>query len=104
LGGAGRGYKMKKRWAVVLLVLGIFGVLQYFYFQFFSTLALDYHYTTYPDPEFGKFGLMHIETTVTRNWSVGIVPAIVGVIFVLIGGLKLGKNKGAESKSDAVSR
>jgi len=95
---------MKKRWAIVLLVLGVFGVLQYFYFQFFTTLALDYHYTTYPDPEFGKFGLMHIETTVTRNWGVGIVPAIVGTIFVLVGGINLGRKKKAETQSDAVSR
>jgi len=95
---------MKKRWAIVLIVLGCIGVIQYFYFQFFTTLALDYHYVTTPDPTWGKYGLIHIETTVTRNWLVGIIPAIVGVIFVLIGGVKVGKNKSASVESDATSR
>lgn len=88
---------MKKRTAIILLVLGSIGILQYLYFQFCTTIALDYHYTTYPDSEFGKFGLMHIERTVTRNWAVGIIPAIIGPILVLVGGVSLGKRKSEAS-------
>jgi hypothetical protein len=83
--------KMKNRWAVILVILGCIGILQYCYFQLFTSLAIHNIYNVIPDPTYGKWGLMDVEVTVIRDWGVGIIPAIAGAFLILIGGIRLKK-------------
>jgi len=73
---------------IALVVLGILGIAQYIYFQF-TPLAFNYSYSVTPDKDFGEFGLMHLDTIVTRDWSVGIVGAGLGILLLLVGVFKL---------------
>lgn len=70
--------------SITLIVLGILGIFQYVYFQF-TSLALNYTYKIWPDEEFGKFGLQHIETTVTRDWSLGLAGILIGAVLLVLG-------------------
>jgi hypothetical protein len=85
---------------ITLIALGVVGVLQYIYFQF-TPLALKYSYEMTPDPEFGEFGLINLETSVTRDWMLGIIPALVGVCLLVFGVVRLAlKRNKIENKTD----
>jgi len=77
---------------ITLIVLGVVGVLQYIYFQL-TPLALNYSYELAPDPEYGQFGLMDLETTVTRDWTVGVIGLLIGLVLLSIGVYKLVKSR-----------
>jgi len=77
---------------ITLIVLGVVGVLQYIYFQL-TPLALNYSYELVPDPEYGQFGLKTIETTVTRDWTVGVIGLLIGLVLLSIGVYKLVKSR-----------
>jgi hypothetical protein len=81
---------MKK--TIAFIVLGSLGVLQYVYFQF-TPLAFNYSYKVVPDSEYGKFGLMTLETTVTRDWTAGIIGALIGIVLLCLGIIQLRRKR-----------
>ena len=68
----------------ILTTLGILGIIQYIYFQF-TPLALKYSYIITPDPNYGQFGLNHITTIATRDWTLGIVGLVIGIVLLTLG-------------------
>jgi hypothetical protein len=78
--------------SIVFTILGAFGVAQYVYWQF-TPLALSYSYRVVPAEEYGQFGLKTIETTVTRDWTVGVVGLLIGLVLLSIGVYKLVKSR-----------
>jgi len=73
---------------LTFLVLGILGIAQYTYWQF-TPLALNYSYIVVPAEEYGQFGLKTIEMIITRDWTVGVIGLLVGLVFLAIGIYKL---------------
>jgi hypothetical protein len=61
--------------AIALLILGIAGLAQYIYFQF---TPLAYNYTLH---ESGNL----IQVIATRDWTVGLIGAVVGAILLGVG-------------------
>jgi len=78
--------------SIVFMILGTLGVAQYVYWQF-TPLALNYNYSVVPAEEYGQFGLKTIETTVTRDWTVGVVGLLIGLVLLSIGVYKLVKSR-----------
>ena len=81
---------MKK--GIIPIMLGVFGVAQYIYFQS-TPLAYNYHYESVPDPTYGKFGLMTIITTTTRDWTIGLVGLLIGLVLLSLGIFWLARQK-----------
>jgi hypothetical protein len=69
--------------AITLLVLGLAGLAQYIYFQF---TPLAYNYDLY------ESGSM-IHVTATRDWTIGLVGAILGAILLGVGIYRLRHRK-----------
>ncbi len=77
---------MKRK--IVLFTLGTLGIAQYIYFQC-TPLAFNYSYETIPDPILGKFGVMNLETTMTRDWTLGIIGLLIGLVLLILGTIQL---------------
>jgi hypothetical protein len=77
---------------ITLIILGSLGVLQYIYFQC-TPLALNYGGVVTE-----KIGGVDVVTEIiwTRDWSVGIVGALIGAVILFFGVYRLMKTKKAE--------
>lgn len=75
--------------ARVLVVLGVIGLGQYVYFQL-TPLGYKYEYYTYNMP-----GIPYdmIGVNVTRDWTVGLVGLIIGVVLLGVGLYRLRQYK-----------
>ena len=76
---------MKK--GIILTVLGAIGILQYSYFQLFTKLAFNYESEIILE-DVGGMQVPMIYVTVTRDWTVGVGGAVIGLI-LLIWGIRL---------------
>ena len=68
-------YPKNMKGAIALMILGVAGIGQYIYFQF-TPLAYNY--------DLSKSGNM-IHVTATRDWTVGLIGAVIGAILLGIG-------------------
>jgi len=73
---------MKRRFVrIALVVLGIFGILQYVYIQF-TPLALNYGGVV-TESMYGTTVIT--EVVMVRDWSLGIIGALIGVVMLSLG-------------------
>lgn len=70
------------RKAIILIVLGSLGILQYIYFQF-TPLAYNYEGVVTETDIFGHEIIT--EVIWTRDWTAGIVGALIGIILLFFG-------------------
>ena len=69
--------------AITFLVLGIAGIAQYIYFQF---TPLAFNYDVYQSDN-----LIHV--TATRDWTVGLVGAVAGIVLLGLGVYRYRKSR-----------
>ena len=82
----------KMKGTIALIALGVIGLGQYAYFQFFTKLAFVYDYEqTLTDV--GGLQVPMISVIVIRDWTVGLAGAVIGIILLVVGVYRLKRRK-----------